>query len=247
VTAAERKHAHRTRPVETVRGIRALLANPDDTSQVFRIIRAASGRSFERLFHRVKQDPAGARILAEQRMLLGALSDRERLRGLADGSLGREYARFMDAEQISADGLAEASLPDQPQDPSPLGPEAEVLGERLRDMHDLWHVTTGYGRDLLGEVALLAFSYAQTCNRGIGIIVGVALYKMWRGGANEAVELVRGGYRRGRKARLLPAADWEALLELPLNQVRLQLEVEPAPSYTQDRSTGAPPVANAAA
>jgi hypothetical protein len=53
--------------------------------------------------------------------------------------------------------------------------------------------------------------------------------------------------RRGRKARLLPAADWEALLELPLNQVRLQLEVEPAPSYTQDRSTGAPPVANAAA
>ena len=144
--------------MEAVRGIRALLAKPDDTSQVFRIIRAASGHSFERLFRRVKQDPSGARILAEQRGLLDALSDRERLRGLADGSLGREYARFMDAEQISADGLAEASLPDQPQDPSPLGPEAEVLGERLRDMHDLWHVTTGYGRDLLGEAALLAFS-----------------------------------------------------------------------------------------
>ncbi len=211
------------------------MANPDDTSQVFRIIRAASGHSFERLFRRVKQDPDGARILAERRELIDALSDQERLRGLPDGTLGREYARFMDAEHISADGLTEASQPDQALDPSPLGPEAEVLGERLRDMHDLWHVTTGYGRDLLGEAALLAFSYAQTRNRGIGIIVGVALYKMWRGGANEAVALVRGGYRRGRKARLLPAADWEALLELPLE------------SYAQERSAGAPPLANAAA
>jgi ubiquinone biosynthesis protein COQ4 len=233
--------------LEAARGVRALVANPDDTSQVFRIIRAASGHSFERLFRRVKQDPTGAHILAEQRRLIEALSDRERLRSLANGTLGREYARFMDAEQISADGLSEASQPDQPLDPSPFGLEAEVLGERLRDMHDLWHVTTGYGRDLLGEVALLAFTYAQTRNRGIGIIVGVALYKMWRGGANEAVELVRGGYRRGRKARLLPAADWEALLELPLDRVRRQLEVEPAPSYTHERSAGAPPVANAAA
>ena len=247
MTAADRKHLHRTRPLEVIRGIRALLANPDDTSQVFRIIRAASGNSFERLFRRVKRDPNGARILAEQRLLLGALSDRETLRDLPDGTLGREYARFMDAEQISAEGLAQASLQDQPQDPSPLGPEADVLGERLRDMHDLWHVTTGYGRDLLGEAALLAFSYAQTRNRGIGVIVAVALYKMWRGGAKEAVELVRGGYHRGRKARLLPAADWEALLVLPLDQVRRQLEVEPAPSYIQERSTHAPPLADAPA
>jgi ubiquinone biosynthesis protein COQ4 len=70
---------------------------------------------------------------------------------------------------------------------------------------------------------------------------------MWRGGAAEAVELVRGGYRRGRQARLLPAADWEALLELPLAEVRRQLNVEPAPAYTQERSAGAPPLADAAA
>ena len=38
-------------------------------------------------------------------------------------------------------------------------------------MHDLWHVTTGYGRDALGELSLLAFTYAQEKNRGIGAIV----------------------------------------------------------------------------
>ena len=38
-------------------------------------------------------------------------------------------------------------------------------------MHDLWHVTTGYGRDALGELSLLAFTYAQEKIEGIGAIV----------------------------------------------------------------------------
>ena len=46
-------------------------------------------------------------------------------------------------------------------------------------MHDLWHVTTGYGRDALGELSLLAFTYAQEQNRGIGAI---ALYGYWKVG-----------------------------------------------------------------
>jgi ubiquinone biosynthesis protein COQ4 len=150
----------------------------------------------------------------------------------------------MDAEKISADGLAEASQMAAPRNEVPhrLGPEGEVLGERLRDMHDLWHVVTGYGRDLLGEASLLAFSYAQTRNRGVGLIVAVGLYKLWRGGAREAAELVRGGYRRGRRAALLPAADWEALLARPLDEVRRELRVGPVPTYTPLRSGGAPQV-----
>ena len=35
------------------------------------------------------------------------------------------------------------------------------MGERLRDIHDLFHVITGYGRDALGELCLLAFTNAQ--------------------------------------------------------------------------------------
>jgi ubiquinone biosynthesis protein COQ4 len=224
------------------RALRRLIANPDDTAQVFHVIRALSGRSFERLFRRVRQDPVGGPILSEGRNLLETTSDRARLRSLPEGTLGHTYALFMDAEEISAEGLLDASLGDDPDAGSPLGPEAEVLGERLRDMHDLWHVTTGYQRDLLGEAALLAFTYAQTRNRGIGAIVAMALWKLWRGGASDAVDLIRGGYRRGRRAALLPAADWERLLQLPLDQVRRELRIEPAPDYAQHRSDGAPPL-----
>ncbi len=235
--------ADRIHPIEGWRALRALISNPDDTAQVFRVIRALSGRSFERLLERTRIHPTGARILAEERHLLPVLSDRSRLLALPEGTLGHTYAEFMEQEQISADGLAQASTEQVPEAASRLGPDGEILGERLRDMHDLWHVVSGYGRDLLGEASLLAFTYAQTRNRGIGAIVGYALWRLWRGGAKDAVDLVRGGYRRGKNAEFLPAQDWEALLELPLSQVRAQLRVEPAPDYEQQRSSGAPPVA----
>jgi ubiquinone biosynthesis protein COQ4 len=230
------------RPIEALRALRALLASPDDTAQVFRVIRALSGRSFERVLDRVLADPTGRRILEERRSLLPALADRARLRALPDGTLGREYARFMDAEAISAEGLLEASRSPEPEPEHRLGAAGQVLGERLRDMHDLWHVVTGYGRDLFGEAALLAFTYAQTRNRGIGAIVLVGLWRMWRGGAREAAALVRRAWWRGRRAAFLPAADWEALLELPLDEVRRRLRVGPPPTYTPLRSTAAPPV-----
>ncbi len=234
----------RFRPLEAIRALRALSANPDDTGQVFQVIRAASGTSFRGVLRRVQADPEGARILRERRSLLPVLGDRDGLRALPEGSLGWSYAGFMDAEKISADGLVEASDESAREEVHPLGPEATVLSERLRDMHDLWHVVTGYQRDLIGEAALLAFTYAQTRNRGIGLIVAYGLYRLWRGGAHEAVATVRGGYRRGRGAAFLPAADWEALLPLPLEEVRRRLRVEPVDTYEQLRSDGAPALQN---
>ena len=49
-------------------------------------------------------------------------------------------------------------------------PVADYVQQRTEETHDLWHVLTGYGRDTFGEACLLAFSYAQTGNRGIGLI-----------------------------------------------------------------------------
>lgn len=229
------------RPLEAMRAIRALSAQPDDTSQVFRVIRSLGGRNFERLFWRVKADPVGAKILRDHRALTPVLDDRARLRALPEGSLGRTYASFVETEQISAAGLVAASQLDDDDPDEYLDPEAEVLGTRLRDMHDLWHVTTGLGRDLIGEAALLAFTYAQTRNRGIGAIAAVAYYKLRRARIHEGTRMIRRGFRTGRRAGLLPAADWERLLERPLGEVRERLHVEPCGAYTPLFSEGAPP------
>jgi ubiquinone biosynthesis protein COQ4 len=220
-----------------MRAMRALLRDPDDTAQVFRIVEALSGRTGERTFARFRQSPTGVRILQERRNLLKTLEDRAALLALPPGSLGRSYAEFVAREQISADGLVDASRARS----GVADPDRQLVFDRLRDMHDLWHVVTGYGRDLVGEAALLAFSFAQTRNPGIGFIVAVALGKAR--GNREFRRLLIGGWRRGRRAEWLPAADWEALLPLPLEEVRARLGVLAAPRYEGVRSAGAPALA----
>jgi ubiquinone biosynthesis protein COQ4 len=124
--------------------------------------------------------------------------------------------------------------------------DAQAFGARLRDMHDLWHVVTGYGRDVLGELALLAFTYEQTRNPGIGYIVRNVERRMRRNGNEQISGFLREASARGRGAAFLPAADWEALLERPLEEVRESLRVGDPPSY-QERRTPAGEAAAAAA
>jgi ubiquinone biosynthesis protein COQ4 len=218
-------------PMAAIRAVRRLIANPDDTAQVFKIIRALTGNSFERLYQRVLEDPMGRQILEERRDILTVLKDRDRLRELADGTLGREYARFLDTEYIDAEGLVHAS--EDIDDPSIfLDERAQVLSRRLRDSHDLWHVVTGYKRDIFGELALLSFTYRQTGNHGIGFIVFIASLRLWHEGHREALQLIWNAWWRSRSAAFFPAADWEGLLSMPLAEVRRILQVGETPVYT---------------
>jgi len=99
-------------------------------------------------------------------------------------------------------------------------------------MHDLWHIVTGYGRDSFGELCVLAFTYAQTRNRGIGAIVAFGVRNAARViGFRAAWRGVAEGYRRGRAAAWLPAQDWRSLLALPLDAARQALNVAPAQHY----------------
>ncbi len=230
---------NRIRPREALRAIGALIRNPDDTSQVFRIVGALSGNTGLRLYERFRRTPTGARILAERRDLLATLNDRDALLALPPGSLGHTYAEFMGREQISADGLVDASASAGKKDGPELPADRQLVGARLRDMHDLWHVVTGYQRDLMGEAALLAFTYAQTRHRGVGFIVLIAYWKS-RGEMKYARRLIRQAYGRGRRAAWLPAQDWEALLARPLEAVRAELGIGDPPAYAQVRSEGAP-------
>ncbi|MFM7736713.1 MAG: Coq4 family protein, partial [Alphaproteobacteria bacterium] len=209
-------------PMRAVRAIRVLLKDPDDTSQVFEIIDALSGNVGERLFQRFVASDTGRRILDEHRSLLGTLDDRATLSALPEGTLGRIYSDFTVREQITGQGLADASMTARRRDD--LDEDRRLFYERLRDMHDLWHVVTGYGRDLVGEASLLAFTYAQTRNRGIGFIVAVA-YLRARGDAQIARAVMRDAYRRGKRAAWLPGEDWEELLRLPLETVRRRLDL----------------------
>jgi ubiquinone biosynthesis protein COQ4 len=220
----------RIQPRRAMRAIRNLMQNPERTDQVFEIIDALAGNASQRGLARLRTTTTGPRLLAEKRRLIESLRNRDYLRSLPDGSFGRAYLAFMERENLSADGLVEASAGRQ------RGQEDDAdqtfYNLQLRDMHDLWHIVTGYGRDAFGELCVLAFTYGQTRNRGIGTIVMFGLRNASRViGVRAAWRGVSEGYRRGRAAAWLPAQDWLALLALPLDAVRQALNIAPAHHY----------------
>ncbi|MCZ6503221.1 MAG: Coq4 family protein [Gammaproteobacteria bacterium] len=219
----------RMQPIVAMKALKTLIDDPEQTEQVFIVIKAMSGNALEKSFDRFKQTETGKQILLEQRRLLTTLQNQEELRQLEADSLGRHYLNFVETEGITADGLVEASQNDDPmQDPA-----LRLFGERLRDSHDLWHVTTGYGTDTFGEACLLAFTYAQTRNRGLGIIAIVGMFKITQELGPEVKKAMWQAYRAGKKAAWLPEQDWESLLQHPIEEVRQRLNIKPPVKYQE--------------
>ena len=213
------------------RAMRSLVANPDETEQAFETISALSGRDFERLFQRFVADPGGRALYLARPSLLATLSDRVALRALPAGSFGHEYAAFMDAAGLDAQGLVDAEHKSEAATKlDGIDPDREWFGDRLRDMHDLWHVLSGYGRDEAGEAANLAFSFAQTPFRGIALILFGIVVNSPPEGMRRRVWLryLYRAWKRGRGTAWLPAVCYERLLARPLEEVRRMLRIQPA-------------------
>ena len=217
-----------------LRSVRALLANPDDLPQVFTLLEALAGDTHERMERRLATSDAGRRILAERPNIVPLLEDREALRRLPDGSLGRAYLAFLESENISAAGIQNADARGRAH-PESLPPVEAYLHQRMRDTHDLWHAVTGYKGDVVGEAALLAFTLGQIWNTGIGLLVAVGFYKTF--GSPEARALIVDGFRRGHRAAWLPEQPWESMLAMPVAEVRAKLGIGAPPAYTPVRST----------
>lgn len=224
--------SHRIRPLAALRAMRRLLKDKEDTSQVFVITSSLRGKSALRGAERMRRSEAGRAVLAERRSLLPVLCDRAALSALPAGSFGRAYFDFVARENISAEGLVEASLV-QARFPAPTADE-QLFRERIRDMHDLWHILTGYGRDPVGETCLVAFSFAQTRSPGLAVVsmLGFAKISSALPGAPIGAALFE-AFRHGRAAAWLPGEDFEAALHEPLEALRARLGIVPPKCYRE--------------
>jgi ubiquinone biosynthesis protein COQ4 len=211
----------RLHPLQAMRAIKVLLAT-GDTRQIFVILRAMRGQSVKRNFRRFAQSPVGQRVLAERRDIYPVLTNCKALRALPDGSLGRAYLAFMEAEDLSAQALVQASESWQSDS---VPPDVDLFRTRMRELHDLSHVVTGYGRDPLGEACLLIFTYRQQGNLGRLMIVAMA----WGRLPKAARWAVYEAWRNGKTGGWFADQDWEALLARPLEEVRRALSI-PVPA-----------------
>jgi ubiquinone biosynthesis protein COQ4 len=217
------------RAVSLKLALKALVGLARDTGRtdhVFTIISALSGNSHERTYQAFKKTEFGARLLRERPSLAATLADQDRLEAMPDGSLGREYLKFMRRARITSDGLVAAQE-------SRIDPNGDLavddartyVGDRLRDMHDLWHVLTEYGADDTGEIANLWFSVAQFRNPGMAFI---AFFGTIGGNSGDVLGWPRYCYRaylRGKNAARLVSEPIEEMLELPIEEARRRLKI----------------------
>ena len=104
------------------------------------------------LLARVRQCEEGAELLRD-RPIIDPTCDLQHLLGLPGGTFGKEYARWMIDQGLSPD--------QRPTDRLPADPDERYLLQRLLEVHDLWHVLSGYNCDAAGEFGMLAFTLGQ--------------------------------------------------------------------------------------
>ena len=215
-----------------IRAFRNLLRDKEDTSQVFEIMRALNGRSTMMGYQRLLRSAAGGRIAYQREELIDHLDDDDAMRAYPPGSVGADYFAWRTAENLSAAGLAQESRKGLDLSKLEMKHPYAWFGRRIRDVHDLWHILSGYGRDSLGESCLVAFSYAQTKGLGWALIAtGAALNARQLGGGREHVAAIWEGFQRGRKAKWLLAEDYRTILAEPVASARARLGITPPLRY----------------
>jgi len=230
---SDRRHVG-FQPVKAWRHFRKLTADKEDTEQVFHIIEALKSRKGAKQAADFVQSAPGRALLSDNRELVTMLDDHSNWADCAEDSVAKHYVRFMKREGLTAAGLAEESYQWLPKDHRPED-LYEWYFERLRDTHDLFHILTGYGRDGLGELSLLGFSYAQNHNPGVLFIAyaGARQMKKVSGSKAPIYAAIREGQRLGRAAAKLGHQNVEELMHEPLGAARERLGIGKPETYRE--------------
>lgn len=221
-------------PRKVLHHFRKLVEDKEDTEQVFHIIEATKGKKSHEQAWEFIRSREGQRFLREETDIPAMLDDHGRWADLPENSVGRHYMAFMQREELTARGLVEESHKWAPPESRP-DDLTEWYFNRLRDTHDLFHVLTTYGRDALGEAALLGFSHSQNHNGGILFIAYAGARQIKKTTRTRApiYRAIREGQRLGKAAHKLAHLDIAALMHEDIDAARARLGVGEPVIYRQ--------------
>lgn len=208
------------------RAARELMNDPEQTQKAFEVSSALDGGFEEGAFRAFRAHPQGRALLAARPDLRAVLCDLDALADMSAGSFGRAYLDYLKARGFEASGLIDLEARTTRRRAG-LDAERAWFAERVTLMHDLWHILTGYGTDHLGEAALLPFSWAQLGGRGTGLLTVLAAFESRGSGGRGWLRYLLCAWRRGRRAALLSALPYEALLPLSLDVARRTAGIDP--------------------
>jgi ubiquinone biosynthesis protein COQ4 len=170
-----------------------------------------------KLTRQIECHDEGRRLLAERPRLNATTVSLATMSAYPSSSLGHAYAGYFGANGIT------------PFDPPALPVETnqDYVATRLREVHDVIHVVTGYGTDELGELELQWFNLGNHGWGPLPFIVFVASFFMGMmkkyGGLWRVWKKARAAYRRGKHSRSLTSVIWEDYWHMPLRDVQTLL------------------------
>ena len=222
----------RIRPLKAMGHMKKLLADNEDTEQVFHIMEALNGDNMIKKLKAFAKTESGSLRLQQRRELPEILDDHDTLKKLPDGTVGRAYVSFMEREGLTAAGLVEESEKWW-EGQARFEDDLEFFGRRMRDTHDLYHVLTGYGRDQLGETSVLAFSHAHNGGFGNLFIAYIGAWDLRKNAPKDAdiMSCIQEARRHGRASSALIQEDIVALLREPLSEARARMNIAEPTAY----------------
>lgn len=210
-----------TKPLATFRGLRAfwrVAADPTRLDEVFVLADLAEeSPELARFVEEARQNPAFARAL-EKRPRLGHV-DMPALLGRPRGSLGHTFGAF-----LRDNGL-------EPEDILLVDGETDLdfVRNHLRETHDLWHVLTGFGTDVAGELGVQAFYLGQFRAPLAVMLLAAGLGNTLVRGMHDKdrrMTAICRGYLLGRRAEPLFGTEWARHWDEPLTAVRARLGLD---------------------
>uniref|UniRef100_A0A915A9H8 Ubiquinone biosynthesis protein COQ4 homolog, mitochondrial n=1 Tax=Parascaris univalens TaxID=6257 RepID=A0A915A9H8_PARUN len=174
----------------------------------------------ENIRRRMERDVSGNRLLRERPRITNETIDRDYLKSLPDGTLGREYMKFLDRLHTEPDARPTVKYVDDD--------DLVYVMQRYRETHDFNHIILQMRTHMLGEVVVKYFEGIQLglpmCVLG-GIFGGSRLKTKHR-------RLLIHQYlpwclEQAINGRLLIAFDWEKHFEKPLREVQQICSIQP--------------------
>jgi len=168
-------------------------------------------------------NPAADEMLAER--YLSPAPDLDALGALSEGTLGHAFERYMRENDLDPNLLRESAFIEAHKK---RGADVGYLAERGFQLHDMFHVLTGYDTTPLGEVRVVSFTVAQTPAPYPAMILATrplqsALYKPQL--FPILMDAISDGWARGRRAKPLMPVHWEDHWERPLTDLQREYDL----------------------
>lgn len=205
--------------LRVARGMRALgrlRRNPGDTEQALEAAVLLNVGRFPRIIAEFEAEAEGREVLRARPAIDCEHINLAELGRLPEGTLGQAYSAFLTSRNLTP----EVFVP-----PRAVRDEnVRYLSQRMRQTHDLWHVLTGYDTDVIGEIELQAFMYAQL---GTPFSLVVALFGLGRAQPRSLALPLRvwAAFARGKRAEPLAWRFWERNFTTPLAELRRTLRL----------------------